>query len=298
MHDALEWPALSRETVLGRLLLYAPYGLFGGFGLVVVGALGVFTTLQAAHDSIHPLIVVAFVGGPLSLLSLFVLVTQGSDLGRWANVLFPAANATRRGLVWAVLLGALVVVGLIVLWPAVAIAVVFLGTPLLASISSAVSTTVSLEPTDRRVTLSTDREGGDSEPTEIDLANVSAVSRIPLGTTTLYVCRRVGAHAAFVPVPNEHRSLFERALEDGIRAPSPADPASASTTGAMRIVLAVAGLKSVAIAAIFVYLVLETGNTAGARAFGALASLALFGLGMIAYAGYESWLARREPIDG
>ncbi|QFU81598.1 GumC domain-containing protein [Natronorubrum aibiense] len=298
MDATLEWPALPRETALGRLLLYAPYGLLGGFGLVVVGALGVLTTLQATRGSVHPLVVVAFVGGPLSLLYLFVLVTQGSDLGRWENALFPAANVTRRGLVWAVLLGATIVIGLIALRPAIAIAVVFLGTPLLAGVSSAVSTTVTLEPTDRRVTLSTDRESGDSEPTEIDLANVSAASRIPLGTTGLYVCRRVGAHATFVPVPNEHRSLFERALGDGIRASPPADPATASTTGAMRIVLAVAGLKSVAIAAVFVCLVLETGNTAGARAFGVLASLALFGLGMVAYAGYESWLARREATDG
>ena len=66
-----EWSALPEETPLRRLLLYAPYGLYGGFGAWIVAAAVLFTVGEALVGSPIALVsIVALVGGPISLVAL------------------------------------------------------------------------------------------------------------------------------------------------------------------------------------------------------------------------------------
>ncbi|MDG5819122.1 hypothetical protein [Natronococcus sp. A-GB7] len=262
-----EWSMLPEEAPLRRVLVYAPYGLYGGFAAWIVAAAVLFTVGQAFAGSPLALAMVAvLLGGPASVVALWLLVRHDS-LPKWLDGLYLTDRLTRRGLALAIAVGAAFVGVVGFLWPRGTVLLVFLGTFVLATVSSSAETTVAFDPDARRLVVRNDRRRDSGATKRIALANVTATYRLPLGSVGLYVCRRAGATPALVSVPERHRPSFERALEEGSRADPSAEPRTPSTTRPMRIALVVVAAKFLAV-----------------------------GLSL-GYACYESWLARRGRAD-
>lgn len=288
-----EWSMLPEETPLRRALVYAPYGLYGGFAAWIVAAAVLFTLGQALAGSALALaLVVVLVGGPASVVALWLLVRHGS-LPSWLDRLYLTDRLSRRGLAFAIAVGAAFVGIVGFLWPRGTVLLVFLGTFVLATVSSSAATTVAFDPDARRVVVRNDRRRDSGATKRIHLANVIATYRLPFGALSLYVCRRVGATPTLVSVPERHRPAFERALEEGARADPSAEPRTPSTTRPMRIMLVVVAVKFLAVGLALGYLASGTAEGAGQILF-ALPLLVLVGGVSLGYACYESWLARRE----
>lgn len=289
-----EWSMLPEETPLRDALVYAPYGLYGGFAAWIVAAAVLLTVGQALAGSPLALALVAvLVGGPASVVALWLLVRHDS-LPKWLDGLYLTDRLTRRGLALAIAVGAAFVGIVGFLWPRGTVLLVFLGTFVLATVSSSAETTVAFDPSARRVVVRNDRRRDSGATKRIDLANVTATYRLPLGPLGLYVCRRVGANPILVPVPERHRPSFERALEEGFKTGPSAEPRTPSTTRPMRIMLVVVAVKFLAVGLALGYL--ASGNTEGADGILFALPLLLGGVSL-GYACYESWLARRERTD-
>lgn len=289
-----KWSVLPQETPLRTVLLYAPYGLYGGFAAWIVGFAVLLTVGQALVGSPVALALFAtLVGGPVSVVTLALLAGR-DGLSKWTDKLFLTDRLTRRGLAVAIALG-VAAVGIVgSLSPRGAVLLVFVGTPVLALVSSAAETGVEFDSEARRVVVRNDRRVGSAAETSVDLANVASAHRVPLGALGLYICRRVGAKPVLVSVPERHRLAFERALEDGVHAVPTAEPKAPSTTRPMRLVLAVVSLKFFAVAAAVGYLGYVASAPGSGRALAFLSTLVFFGALTLWYACYESWLARRQ----
>jgi len=292
--DPVRWTFDPRESWLAGLATYAPYGLFGGIGLLALLG-GVALIVFGAGDAsvLAVLVVLALVGGPLSLLYLWLLVNYGSNGSKWVTQYTGAARVTKRGIAVSVVLGAV----LIVLTVAVAIELTagLVAIMLLALVFvSSLPTVVKLEPQERRLTLGDD--DGFGSPTVVGLENVTSMWWFPLGPLShwrLVVLRRVRGNPVGVPVPDRHLETVECTLEVGLAATPTAEPKTAGTTRPMRIVLAVIGIGFLATAVGFATLAGQAETAAGGRAFVAVGYLFLFAAIALGYAGYESWLARR-----
>ncbi|AGB38016.1 hypothetical protein [Natronococcus occultus] len=289
-----EWSALPAETPFRRVLVYAPYGLYGGFGAWIVAAAVVLVIGQALIGSPVALaLVVALVGGPVSIVACWLVVRHDS-LPTWLDRLYLTDRLSLRGLALAIAVGAAAVGVVGVLWPRATFLLVFLGTMVLAIVSSAAEATVEFAPSERRVTVRNDRRRDSGGTKRIDLANVTAAHRLSLGTVSLYVCRRVGASPTIVSVPDRHRPTFERALEDGTEAAPTAAPRTPSTTRPMRIVLGLVAVKFAGLGlAVGYFAASEPGGDVG-RVLAVVPVLLLGGGVTFGYACYEWWLARRQ----
>ncbi|MDG5758712.1 hypothetical protein QA600_05100 [Natronococcus sp. A-GB1] len=291
-----EWSMLPEETPLRRALVYAPYGLYGGFAAWIVAAAVLLTVGQALAGS--PLALAMFAvlaGGPVSVVALWLLVRHDS-LPKWLDGLYLTDRLTGRGLALAIAVG-VAVVGIVgVLSPRGTVLLVFLGTGVLALVSNSAEATVAFDPGAGRIVVRNERRRDSGGTKRIDLANVTAAYRVPLGVVSLYVCRRVGASPVTVSVPERHRSAFERALEEADDVTPTAEPKTPNTTRPMRIVLVVVSLKFFAVAGAIGYLVYDAGSPGTGRVLAGLSTLLFFGLVTLWYASYQSLLARRERI--
>ena len=296
--DPVRWTFDPRESWLAGLATYAPYGLFGGVGLLALLG-GVALIVFGAGDAsvLAVLVVLALVGGPLSLLYLWLLVTYGSNGSKWVTQYTGAARVTKRGIAVSAVVGGLLIVTVITI--AAELLAVFLAAVLLVVVgTSSLTTLVTLEPRERRLTLGDDEEFG--SPTVVSLENVTGVWRVPLGPLSRWrfvMLRRVRGNPVVVPVPDRHLETVERTLEAGLAATPTAEPKTAGTTRPMRIVLAAIGVGFLATAIGFVALAKRAETAAGGRAFVAAGYLVLFAAIALGYAGYESWLARRTTAS-
>ncbi|OAQ54677.1 hypothetical protein HTG_03710 [Natrinema mahii] len=295
MADSIRWTIGPHNSWLSRLVVYAPYGIGGGLGLVLVLSLAGFALAGAITGSTLALVVVlGLVGGPISLLYCWLLVQYGTNGSKWAAQYAGAARLTKRGIVVATVGGAVLIAGTIGTAPELLIALfalALLSMPFLGPLTA----TVSLEPEERRLQLGTDDDFGG--PAVIALENAVSVRRLPLGRLSQWrflVMRRVRGPPVFVPVPDRHVAAVDRALERGLAATPTAEPKTAGTTRPMRIVLAVVGVGFLALAVGFATLVVRRGDPAGARAVYPIVLLVTFAVVALGYAGYESWLARRS----
>ena len=210
------------------------------------------------------------------------------------DTLYLTDRLSAHGLVIAIAVGAAIVDIVSLLSPRGTVLLVFVGTPVLAIVSSSAETTVEFDPTARRVVVRNDRRRDSGGTKRIELVNVTSTYRVRLGTVSLYVCRRVGANPVLVSVPERHRPIFERALENGKRTAPTAEPKAPSTTRPIRIVLALISLKFFAIAAVIGYFSYDATGAGTGRVLAALSTLLFFAVLTLWYACYESWLARRE----
>jgi len=296
MTDPIRWTLDPRESWLARLATYAPYGLFGGAGLLaLIGALAVivFGTVDASVLAV--LVVLALVGGPLSLLYLWLLVNYGSNGSKWLAQ-HTRAHVTKRGVVLSAVVGGLLIVTAIAI--AAELLAVFAAAVLVSVMfGSLLTTPVALEPRERRLTL--DDDDGFGSPTVVGLENVTSMWWFPLGPLShwrLVVLRRVRGNPVVVPVSDRHLETVECTLEAGLAATPTAEPKTAGTTRPMRIVLAAIGIGFLMTAVGFTVLIEQTGMTAGGRVVVPIGLLVMFATVVLGYAGYESWLARRsEP---
>lgn len=292
--ESVRWTFGPRESWLSRVATYAPYGLFGGVGLLLVIS-GVTLVALGAFDAsaLAVALILALVGGPMSLLYLLFLVRYGSNGSKWFDRYTGPARLTKRGVAIAAVVGAtLIVVSVAV--AAELLAVLFAGLLVSLVVVSPLATDVELEIAERRLTLGDDDRFGGAVVVEFE--NVRSAWRLSLGPLSpwrVVVLRRVQGPPLFVPVPDRHVEPFDRALESGRRLPPTAEPKTAGTTRPMRIALAAIGTGFVVTAVGFTALVLRSGETGGGRAFYPVVLLALFGAISLGYAGYESRLARR-----
>lgn len=285
---------LPEGTPLRRLLVYAPYGLYGGFAAWIVAAVVLLTVGQALAGSPLALVVaVVLVGGPASIVAGWLLVRHES-LPTWLDRLYLTDRLTRRGIAAAIVGGAAVVGAVGFVWPRGTVLLVFLGTPALALVSSSAETTVEFDPDARRVVVRNDRRRDSGATKRVDLANVTATYRVPLGTIALYVCRRVGGNPVLVSVPERHRPSFERALEDGTEATPTAALKTPSTTRPMRIVLGLVAVKFAGLGTALGYLAVTAPGGSVGRVLAVVPMLLLVGGVAFGYTCYEFWLARRE----
>jgi hypothetical protein len=289
-----EWAVLPEEMPLRRVFVYAPYGLYGGSAAWIV-AIAVVVTVGAAlvGSALALTMVVALVGGPISIVASWLLVRHDS-LPKWLDQLYLTDRLDLRELAASITVGAAFIGAVGFLWPQGVVLLAFVGTFVLAMVSSAAETTVEFDSTRGRVVVQNDRRWGGDGTKLIDLANVAATYRAPLSALTLYGCRRGGGKPVFVTVPERHRPAFERALEDGRRAESVTTLKTPSTTRPMRIMLAVVSLKFFAIAAAGAHLIADSAETGTGRALAGLSTLLFFGAIALWYACHESLLARRE----
>jgi hypothetical protein len=152
-----EWAALPAETPLRRFLVYAPYGLYGGFAAWIVAA-AVLVTVSAAlvGSTLALAMVVLFIGGPASIVACLLLVRHDS-LPKWLDQLYLTDRLTGRGVAVAIVVG-VAFVGLVgSLWPQGVILLVFVGTFVLTIVSSSAETIVEFDPRRRRVVVQNDR---------------------------------------------------------------------------------------------------------------------------------------------
>lgn len=297
--EPVRWTIGPHNSWLSRVATYAPYGIGGGLGLIVVLSLAIFTLAGAVTGSTLALVaVIALVGGPVSLLYCWLLVRYGTNGSKWLAQYAATDRLTKRGLVVATVVGAVLIMVSIATVPQLTVALfvlallsmVFLG-PLTA--------TVTLEADERRLHLGRDDDFGG--PAAIALEDVIAVYRLPssrLSRWRFVVIRRVRGPPVFVPVPDRHVAVLDRALERGLAATPTAAPKAAGTTRPMRIVLAAIGVGFLALAVGFAALVVRSGDHAGGRAFYPVVLLVTFAVVALGYAGYESWLARRSRPPG
>ncbi|MGM0388781.1 MAG: hypothetical protein ACQEP0_09730 [Natrinema limicola] len=293
----IRWTFDPRESWLAGLATYAPYGLFGGVGLLALlggVALIVFGTGDASVLAV--LVVLALVGGPLSLLYLWLLVNYGSNGSKWVTQYTGAARVTKRGIAVSAVVGGLLIVTAIAV-AAELLAVFVAAVLVIVVVTSPLTTPVALEPRERRLTLGDDDGFGGA--TVVGLENVTGVWRVPLGPLSrwrLVVLRRVRGNPVVVPVPDRHVETVEQTLEAGLTATPTVEPKIARTTRPMRIVLAAIGIGFLMTAVGFTVLIEQTGMTAGGRVVVPIGLLVMFATVVLGYAGYESWLARRsEP---
>ncbi|TMT87185.1 hypothetical protein E2L06_11565 [Haloterrigena sp. H1] len=291
--DPVRWTFDPRESWLARLVTYAPYGLLGGVALLaLIGGVALIAFGAVDASVLAVLVVLALVGGPMSLLYLWLLVTYGSNGSKWLGQ-HTGAQITNRGVALSAVVGGLLIVAAITV--AAELLAVFVTAVLVAVVVGSLFTTpVALEPRARRLTLGDDE--GFGSPTVVGLENVTDVWRVPLGPLSRWrfvVLRRVRGNPVVVPVPDRHVETVERTLEAGLAATPTAEPKTAGTTRPMRIVLAAIGVGFLATAIGFATLAKQAERAAGGRAFVAVGYLVLFAVIALGYAGYESWLARR-----
>ncbi|RZV11062.1 hypothetical protein BDK88_2294 [Natrinema hispanicum] len=291
--DPVRWTFDPRESWLSRLATYAPYGLFGGAGLLALsGGLAVIIFGTVDVTVLAVLVVLALVGGPLSLLYLWLLVNYGSNGSKWLEQ-HTRGRVTKRGVALSAVVGALLIVTAIAI--AAELLAVFVAAVLVTvMVGSLLTTPVALEPRERRLTLGDDDRFGGA--TVVGLENVTGVWRVPLGPLSrwrLVVLRRVRGNPVVVPVPDRHVETVEQTLEAGLAATPTAEPKTAGTTRPMRIVLAAIGVGFFATAVGFAALASQAETAASGRAMVFTIYLGLFAAIALGYAGYESWLARR-----
>ncbi|MFA9504730.1 hypothetical protein ACERIM_18360 [Natrinema sp. H-ect1] len=298
--ESIRWTMGPHNSWLSRLAVYAPYAIGGGLGLVVLLSLAVFTIVGAVTGSTLALVVVlGLVGGPMSLLYCWLLVQYGTNGSKWIAQYAGTDRLTKRGIVVATAVGAVLIAGTIGTVPELTLALFVLGFLSMVFLGP-LTATVTLELDERRLQLGGDDDFGG--PTVIDLENVIGVRRLspgPLSRWQFVVIRRVHGPPRFVPVPDRHAAAVGRALEWGLAATPTAPPKTAGTTRPMRIVLAAIGIGLLAFAVGFAALVARSGDSAGGRAFVPVVLLVSFAAVALGYAGYESWLARRPapPSD-
>ncbi|WP_226480098.1 hypothetical protein [Natrinema amylolyticum] len=292
--DPLAWTFGPHNSRLSRIATYAPYGLGGGLGLVVVLS-GVTLAAHGAFDesTLAAILVFALVGGPASLLYWWALERYGSSGSKWFVQYAGTSRLTKRDVSIATVVGAILIAASIAVAPEL-LALLFAVVVLSVVLVSPLATAVALEPDERRLTLGDDAQFGGE--LVVDLENVTGVRRLSLGPLSRWqvvVVRRVHGPPLFVPVPNRHAETFDRALERGLAATPTAEPKSPGTTRPMRIVLATIGIGFLAIAIGLAVLVARTWRTGGGRAVYPIVLLVTFAVIALGYAGYESWLARR-----
>ncbi|OLZ40196.1 hypothetical protein A6E15_04010 [Natrinema saccharevitans] len=304
MADSVRWTIGPHNSWLSRLVTYAPYGIGGGLGLVLVLSLAGFGLAGAITGSTLALVVVlGLVGGPISLLYCWLLVQYGTNGSKWVARYAATDRLTGRGLVVATAVGAVLVTVTIGTAPELTIALFVLALLSMLFLGP-LTATVSLEPEERRLQLGTDDDIGG--PVVIALEDVVAVYRLPLRRLSRWrflVIRRVQGPPLFVPVPDRHAAAVDRALERGLAATPTAEPKTAGTTRPMRLVLTAIGVGFLAVAVGFAALVVRNGDPAGGRAVYPIVLLVTFAVVALGYAVYESWLARRsappsEESDG
>lgn len=299
--ESVRWTIGPHNSWLSRIATYAPYGIGGGLGLVVLlSAVGLALTGAFDGSTLALAIVFALVGGPASLLYGWLLVAYGSNGSKWLARYAGTDRLTKRGVVAAAIVGGALIVTTVVAAPELTLALFVLGF-LSIAFAGSLTETVELEREAGRLRLGTDTDFGG--PEVVALENVVGVRWLPLGPLSRWrfvVVRRVHGPPLFVPVPDRRAATVERALERGLAATPTAAPKAAGTTRPMRIALAAIGIGFLAITIGFAALVVRSGDTAGGRAVYPIVLLATFAVVTLGYAGYESWLARRSnpPREG
>jgi hypothetical protein len=283
--DVVTWGVDPTDTTFGRLCAYGLVGLFGGFGLLAVGV--VAFALVAAVTSADPgtlavVVVLALVGGPVSVLGLvsFLDADQRPDDLHFRDR-FDVGDLHLLGIVTSVLLGAAGIAA------SVASGSVLAAYPLVG-VLFVVTMGLAVGGPNGRVdrdagTLTVD---GNAHP----LADLSSVRALEVGglvvVTTRFVARPGGRDAPFLlTIPVDAYEQVRGALDAGVAADSTVDTPRSRTD---RVAIAAAGVGSLTLAVALVALG-ATSSVDGAGVLYFVASFpTLFGVLLLALAARRS----------
>lgn len=284
--EPIEWRRDLEDSPAGRLFAYTFVGTVGGLPLLValVGLLAlpvVIVSLTANPPVLALVVVLALVGGPLSLLYLWPLLTDPDQRAplladTWVDEL------SARGVLASTVLGALVHALGFYLLPVAPLLLLVLGGLLASTGTWLLLTEGRIDPDDRTLAVRSALSDRDSRGRTVDLAAWTGLSRYRIGPVVLLRPRYGpgvrGGTPRLIPVPATVAAAATPAFEAALDAPAPEperppNPAVAAT-------LAVFGLGSVALGVAIA--VLEVGP-AGYRLY-LLALASLFGAVFLAAA--------------
>ncbi|MFC6903972.1 hypothetical protein [Halalkalicoccus tibetensis] len=180
---AIEWHVDAASSRSLRVMVYLAVGLFGGGALLLLGGmgfLGVSLALDGEYTYLAWVALLAFIGGPLSLVYLWPMLVEREQRPPLASFAGDremaeryAAVFTRDRLLAAVLCGAVGLFALALVDPRLAFGAV-VGSFLLLPVASGVISRGRVDPNEATLTYM-DRP--------VDLARIERIRRVDLGGT-------------------------------------------------------------------------------------------------------------------